>query len=208
MTDTLNEQRPSINTITSGTELIRWYWLKDELIEYAKNSGVKSTGAKFVILDRLAHFLDTGETLWPAEIGRGSTSNFDWHKAPLSLDTILTDSYKNTQNVRRFFHKNIGPGFKFNIAFMDWLKCNFGKTLADAIDEYNSQQVQVSKPGFKTDIKSHNQFNQYTRDILADNPGIKMVEVRRIWALKRALPSNNGRHIYERSDLDLADNQV
>ncbi len=32
---------------------------------------------------------------------------------------------------------------------------------------------------------------------------MKMNEVRRIWALKRSRPSENGRHVYAPPDLDL-----
>ena len=204
MPNTPKELRPEISDITTAQELKRWYWLKDELIAQAKYCGVKSHGAKFVILERLAHFLETGKTAWPEDRKTRITSKFDWHKDKLELATVLTNSYKNTQNVRRFFHNHVGADFKFNIAFMEWMKSNYGKTLADAVDEFKVQQKQAAMPGYKTQIKPHNQFNQYTRDILADNPKIRMADVRRIWALKRALPTDNGRHIYERSDLDLS----
>ena len=36
MTNRSNEMRPEIAAITSGAELKRWYWLKDELAAEAK----------------------------------------------------------------------------------------------------------------------------------------------------------------------------
>ena len=54
-----------------------------------------------------------------------------------------------------------------------------------------------------TKIKHHDQFNQYTRDFLEDNPTLRMDGGRRIWALKIKLPSETGRHVYDRSDLSL-----
>ncbi|MEL6701277.1 MAG: DUF6434 domain-containing protein, partial [Pseudomonadota bacterium] len=110
---------------------------------------------------------------------------------------------KNTQNVRRFFKAEAGPQFKFNIAFMDWMKANTGKTLADAVAAYQAFRQEAAQPGFESRIADHNQFNQYTRDFLADNPKMGMKEVRHFWALKRALPSEDGRHRYAPSDLDL-----
>ncbi len=197
------ETRPAINTIGSGAELRRWYWLKDELVDHAKACGVKTTGGKFTILDRIAHFLDTGEKTWPGDKKAKVTSKFDWHKEPLSAETVITDSYKNSQNVRRFFQENVDPKFKFNIEFMAWMKANTGKTLADAGDEYLAMRARENEAGFKSKIADHNQFNQYTRDFLEDNPDLGMTEVRKFWALKRKLPSENGRHVYERSDLKL-----
>ncbi len=197
------EQRPAISLITTGAELKRWYWLKDELIHYAKVVGVKNSGAKFDILERIAHVLDTSKTHWPGDQKAKPNSKFDWHQEPLTRETIITDSYKNSQNVRRFFSEQIGNNFKFNIAFMNWIKSNTGKTLGDAVTFYAEQLIEVSKPGYQTKIQPHNQFNQYIRDFLNANPDCKMDEVRRVWELKRSLPSKTGRHIYEDSDLDL-----
>lgn len=191
--------RPEIASITSGAEIRRWYWSKAELVSHARVLGVRSTGGKFLILDRIAHVLDTGETAFPGDVAHRPKSKFDWHSEPLDDDTIITDSYKNTQNVRRYFKSRLGEGFKFNIAFMEWMRANTGKTLADACAAFPASQ---SKPG-ETQIKDHNQFNQYTRDFLAANPGLGMDDVRRVWARKIQTPSDTGRHRYDPEDLKL-----
>lgn len=196
-----DETRPKIATITNGSELRRWYWLKSELLAHAKAVGLKTTGGKFEILDRIAHYLDTGAP--PSEVKIKAGSKFDWHKEDLTDATVLTDSYKNSQNVRRYFKSRLGDGFKFNIEFMAWLKANTGKTLADACDEYRAMKAREAAPGFQSQIADHNQFNQYTRDFLADNPGAGLDRVRRVWALKIKRPSDTGRHVYDRDDLDL-----
>lgn len=198
------EKRPRIETIESGAELRRWYWRKDELADYARNVNVKTTSGKFVILERIAHFLDSGETTYPGDKKRKVKSRFDWHSETLTLETMITDSYKNTQNVRRFFTAEIGAGFKFNIAFMEWMNSSVGKTLSDACAAYREISDQEKSSGFQTNIKDHNQFNQYTRDFLQANPELGMPDVHRIWALKIRLPSDSGRHTYAHSDLNLA----
>lgn len=197
------ENRPEISKIATGAELKRWYWLKSELVEHAKTIKVRTTGGKFEILERIAHYLDTGEPTRPEDRTAKPTSSFDWHSADLGLQTVITDSYKNSQNVRRFFKRHLGDGFSFNIRFMAWMRENTGKTLQDAITEYQAQKAETAKPGFQSEIAHHNQFNQYTRDFLADNPDLGLKDVRHYWALKRKRPSENGRHAYERSDLDL-----
>ncbi|MEM6306114.1 MAG: DUF6434 domain-containing protein [Pseudomonadota bacterium] len=193
--------RPDIATLKTGAELKRWYWRKDELLAHAKDLKLKTTGGKFQILDRIAHFLDTGERAFPGDIAPRPTSTFDWHGAPLTDETVITDNYRNSQNVRRYFRERLGARFKFNIAMMDWMRANAGKTLGDAVAAYDSFQA---APG-TSKIADHNQFNQYTRDFLKDNPGLGMHDVRRIWALKIQEPSETGRHRYERSDLKLGD---
>ena len=198
-----SERRPVITSIDSAAELRRWYWLKTELAAEAKRLGVRSTGAKFTVLERLCHFHDTGEKVWPGDkvvknSGAGCTK-FDWHSAALDEHTVITDNYKNTQNVRRYFQRQVDEKFKFNIGLLDWFKQNVGKTLGDAAEFWQQQQANPEQ----TKIKSHNQFNQYARDFVQHNPALGMQGARKYWALKRSLPSPNGRHIYEHSDLQL-----
>ncbi len=63
-------------------------------------------------------------------------SIFNWHNAPLTRETPITDSYKNTQNVRRFMREQCGENFKFNRLFMAWIKASAPKTLGDVADEW------------------------------------------------------------------------
>ncbi|WP_298297199.1 DUF6434 domain-containing protein [uncultured Litoreibacter sp.] len=61
---------------------------------------------------------------------------FDWHSNPITRDTPVTDTYKNTQNVRRFLTAECGDGFKFDRPFMAWIKDGAGKTMGDVADEW------------------------------------------------------------------------
>ncbi|MEO1312261.1 MAG: DUF6434 domain-containing protein [Pseudomonadota bacterium] len=199
------ETRPPIDQITSATELRRWYWLKSELVAAARAKGVRTQGGKFTILDRLAHHLETGELIWPGDTKPKTSSSFDWATETLTPQTILTDSYKNNQNVRAFFQAHADPKFKFSTPFMAWIKANTGRTLADAIAEYHRLMEARAAPGYRSEILHHNQFNQYTRDFLADNPEADLDTVRHFWRLKRMRPSEDGRHVYASSDLDLSE---
>lgn len=193
------KSRPSIETIDSADELRRWYWLKSELAAEARRLGLKVTGAKFTLLDRICHFYETGDKAWPGDARVKATSTFDWQTETLTTATRITDNYKNTQNVRRFFERHAGPGFKFNVALLDWFKSNTGRTLGDALAYWQAEQV--CSPT-RSKIKPHNQFNQYCRDFLDDNPHLGMQDAREAWAVKRSLPSETGRHVYARSDLE------
>ncbi len=43
---------------------------------------------------------------------------FDWHGGEIGRTTVITRTYRNTQNVRRFFRAECGEDFKFDRAFM------------------------------------------------------------------------------------------
>jgi hypothetical protein len=66
---------------------------------------------------------------------------FDWHSDPLSRETPVTETYRNTQNVRRFLESQCGEQFKFDRPFMQWINDGSEKTLGDVADEWLRRQV-------------------------------------------------------------------
>ena len=69
-------------------------------------------------------------------------STFDWHSDPITRDTPVTASYRNTQNVRRFLTTQCGAHFKFNRPFMQWIKDGSPKTMGDVVDEWVRRQAE------------------------------------------------------------------
>jgi Domain of unknown function (DUF6434) len=67
---------------------------------------------------------------------RAKSKTFDWHADPITRKTPITATYRNTQNVRRFFKAECGDHFKFDRPFMAWLKNGKNKTMGDAVKEW------------------------------------------------------------------------
>ena len=128
-------------------------------------------------------------------------SKFDWAKSELNLNTIITDSYKNGPNLRKFFKEHCGEKFHFSIPFMNFMKNNCGKKLQDAVDEWHRLNDRKKDKSFKSEIPEGNQYNKYLRDYFADNPDSTVAKARHFWKLKRRLPL--GKHFYEKEDLNL-----
>ncbi|HAW23570.1 MAG TPA: hypothetical protein DCX38_09410 [Pseudomonas sp.] len=61
---------------------------------------------------------------------------FDWHKDRITDETPVTDTYRNTQNVRRFMIEACGPGFRFDQDFMAWVKDGISKTMGQVAGEW------------------------------------------------------------------------
>jgi hypothetical protein len=182
--------------------LKKWYWLKQELVDYCKLTNLSYTGSKFDILERIADAIDgVITTTSKKSLSSKKTSKFVWSKAALSLETIITDSYTNGQNTRKFFIQHCGDKFHFSIPFMNFMKNNCGKTLKDAVDEWQRLENQRKDKDFKSEIPEGNQYNKYIRDFFSDNPTMTIEQARHYWKLKRSLPL--GRHIYEKEDLEL-----
>jgi hypothetical protein len=67
---------------------------------------------------------------------------FDWHSDRITRRTPITETYRNTQNVRRFFKAQCGDRFKFDRPFMAWLRAPRSKTMGDAADEWLRREAQ------------------------------------------------------------------
>jgi hypothetical protein len=63
----------------------------------------------------------------------------NWHSDKLTVHTVITESYKTTQNVRRFFKGETGNEVRFNREFREWMHRAIGKTLGHAIEEFRTR---------------------------------------------------------------------
>lgn len=190
-------ERPDIADCPDAATFRQWYYLRSELAAFARANGLRTSGGKFQIADDIAHFLETGQAP-PRKVRPKPASTFDWHTAPLTDDTVITDNYRNTQNMRRYMQSHI-PGFKFSIPMMDWIKANTGKTLADAVAQ--AKLIATEKAaGKKQPDQPHNQYNAYTRAYFAAVPDGTGEEVRKLWTARRQRP---GPYVFHRDDLAL-----
>lgn len=69
----------------------------------------------------------------------------DWHKNQIDENTLITDSYKTTQNVRRYFKSQFGEQLKFDRDFMLWMKRATGLTMSDAAQEWAKRHQAKNK---------------------------------------------------------------
>ncbi|MBC3499229.1 hypothetical protein HU764_007700 [Pseudomonas sp. SWRI100] len=58
----------------------------------------------------------------------------DWHAGPITRSTPLDKHYRSTQKVRRFLTDECGSAFKFDRAFMAWIKSGEPLTIGDVAD--------------------------------------------------------------------------
>lgn len=194
------ETRPPLSREISAKDFKDFYWLKKELQEFCKKEGLRQSGSKVEIANRILHYLTTGKSPQVVNKKLAKRSTFDWSTGALSPSTIITDNYKNSENVRSFFTEQIGKPFKFNVKFMNWMKANQGKTLGDAIVAWRKIKQEKKARIAPKEIAPQFEYNRYLRDFLADNPGKSRKEGIELWKIKRSL---RGPNEYEQSDLNL-----
>lgn len=192
------QKRPNLDTSISIDDFQNYYWLKKELVDFCKKEELSQQGGKIEIAERITSYLKTGQKQSIKKQFK-SNSKFDWKNEILHLSTIITDNYKNTENVRRFFNEHVNKKFKFNVKFMAWMKNNVGKSLADAIEVWEKIENEKKKIVHK-EIAPQFEYNRYIRDFLKDNPSKTKSDAIQYWKLKRDEKGNN---VYKKSDLKL-----
>lgn len=199
----MSKKRPKIEDIKSGEEFNHWYWLKEELEAICKRAGLPAHGRKFDLRDRIMFALDNNGGVKKEE-KKKATSKFNWAKAELSPETIITDNVSFGPNFRRFMQGQIGSKFSCHSDFMNWVRSNEGKTLGQAVEKWHELEGRKDDPDFKRIIADNNMYNQYTRDFLVDNPGKTIRDARACWLIKKQLPTEDGFVRYDRKDLQLS----
>ena len=190
-----------LNKDLNSAEFKEYYFLKEELKEFCRNEGLKVSGSKSQLEERIIHYLDTGKSLDDKKHAQNkpnfqkSDSNKTTDFEEITLDSILGENFKCSEDKREFFEKEIGKGFKFKVKFQKWLKANPEKTYQDAINAY--YDIQNSKE--KTEIDKQFQYNQYIRDFFKDNDDKTLNDAIKCWNYKKSLKGHNR---YEKSDID------
>lgn len=72
-------------------------------------------------------------------MGKGYNMAFDWHSGSITRDTPVGDDYRSTQNVRRFMRAACGAAFRFDRAFMAWIRSGAPRTVGDVVDQWQQR---------------------------------------------------------------------
>ena len=199
------DRRPELNRQLDSDTFLKWYWLKEELVRFCKENGIPSTGGKQEVADRVALFLDTGETGGrDLEGGKAKRAGSPRGKSvSVTPDSIIEPDAVCSQALRSFFKEQLGESFSFSVPFQKWLKDNAGKTCGDAVEAYR----ELKKAGSRGDKEIGHQFeyNTYVRDFFLNNKGRSLSDAVACWKYKKSLPGSNR---YEDADLAaLQDNE-
>lgn len=188
------EERPELSTrLTSGV-FRSYYYLKEELTAFCRASGLRATGGKPELTERIAWFLDHGEA--PEEPAPARPGRRPAAAGELTPERRIEPDFVCSEVHRAFFRAQLGRGFSFNVAFQKWLKANAGRTYGEAVEAY--RRIQEEKKRDKTAIGRQFEYNAYIRAFFEANPGRQLDEAIRCWRRKKSLPGHNR---YEDADL-------
>ncbi|MGN5650430.1 DUF6434 domain-containing protein [Bacillus sp. Brlt_9] len=182
--------RPILTKEISIEDFKDYYWLKEELQSFCRDNGISASGSKIEISDRIETFLRTGEIKKPQ---RNSKAN----KKPrtnceLSLDTVISENHRCSQEVRVFF-KTVIPKFHFSTYIQNYFKNNIGKTYRDVVNAWNEEEKLKKDPSYQKKISPQFEYNQFIRDYFSDskNKGKSRTEAIEAWNKIKRLPGSN-----------------
>ncbi|MFT4414783.1 DUF6434 domain-containing protein [Fredinandcohnia humi] len=181
--------RPNLTKDISIQSFKDFYWLKEELQAFCRENGISASGSKIEISYRIETFLRTGEIKKPI---RKSSINKKIEPQEYSLDTVITENHRCSQDVRAFFMTVI-PKFHFSTHIQNYFKNNAGKTYLNVVDAWYEEEERKKDPSFKKNIAPQFEYNQFIRDFFADskNQGKSRKEAIEAWNEIKKLPGSN-----------------
>ncbi|UFU00058.1 SAP domain-containing protein [Radiobacillus kanasensis] len=181
--------RPILTKAMSVKEFKDFYWLKEELQAFCRKSGWSASGSKVELAERIEIFLSTGKVVKPSRKIKSTIKP----KEPLSLDTVITENHRCSQEVRAFFKSVISPKFHFSTYIQNYFKTNVGKTYRDAVHAWYEEEKRKKDPSYKKEIAPQFEYNRFIRDFFADsnNKGKSRERAIEEWNRIKKLPGSN-----------------
>jgi SAP domain-containing new25/Domain of unknown function (DUF6434) len=188
----VDSQRPPLARSLDATEFRRWYWLKQELLDFAKQEGIATSGDKPTLSNRIALFLtgvDAQQISTTIRTARHTISRR--LPEPLTAETVLGPRQASSQQLRTFFETEIGRRFSYDVHMRTFLASDQHKTLGDAVEHWYA-----TRGAAKPETLPQLELVRFTKAWHAANPTGTQVECRAAWQRYKALP------IDERPEID------
>ena len=183
--------RPPLTKSISIEDFQNYYWLKAELQTFCRENGLPASGSKIEITERISHYLTTGKILKNSSVQKVSKASLSYKD--LSLQTIITNNHRCSEDVRAFFKEKIGTNFSFTVALQKFFFFFFGITYEDAIAFWHEENKRKKDPTYKTTIGAQFEYNRFTRDFFEDpnNKGKAKADAIAAWNEMKAKPGSN-----------------
>lgn len=165
----------------TGAELLRWYWLKVELADFARHYGIRATGGKELLARRIVAYLDGCAFTEPAATKRGTAGQLS---GPLTLATSIPEGQRCSQVLRAWFLEELGASFRFDGCMRDFFAATDGtQTLADAVEHWHRTRGREQKT-----IDAQFEYNRFTRAWHGKHPDGSKGELLSAWSDYRNQP--------------------
>ncbi|MET0641046.1 MAG: hypothetical protein ABWZ36_00975 [Jiangellaceae bacterium] len=169
------ERRPRPADVADEQTLLRWYWLKSELVEMARRAHLSTAGGKIELTQRIAaHF--AGREMAPAT----RVDRTDKLPAALTGDTLIQPGQRCTQALRQWMRDRVGSSFTFDAATRSAVAAG-GLTLND-LETLWRQPRPITEPAEQFEL------NRFSRSWHHGHPGGSHADMLAAWKTHRSRP--------------------
>ena len=173
--------RPAPTGDLSAEEFARWYWLKEELAEFARALGIRTTGGKTLLTERISAKLAGHPFVEPAAATGGRSKQLS---GDLTGSTLVPAGQRSSQAVRAWMTAQVGDGFHFDAEMRAFFADSDGtRTLDEAVAHWYATRRQDAR-----EIDAQFEYNRFTRAWHAQHPGGSRRDLLAAWAQYRSLP--------------------
>ena len=173
--------RPRLTPRLTGAELQRWYWLKDELIDFARSLGLRTNGGKDLLTARIVAHLEGVVEREPVTTRSPAGKQL---QPPLFADTVIPPGQRCSQVVRAWFAEQLGADFRFDAHMRGFFADADGThTLQNALDHW-----QHTRGDGEQHIDSQFEYNRFSRAWHRENPEGPHRDMITAWQHYRSLP--------------------
>lgn len=177
------EARPAASPALTGAELLRWYWLKSELVALARELGIATGGGKPELTRRIVAALDGLPVTEPTAVPQPRSPQLS---APPTPDTVMPPGQRSSQLLREFFVAELGPSFRFDGRMRAFI-AEGGHTVGEAVSYWRAgRNARPSAP--PTVIAPQFELNAFVRGWHAAHPDGSREQALAAWRVHRDTP--------------------
>jgi hypothetical protein len=186
-------RRPVLEPGMSIEDFIAYYWMKADLMVFARKLGLRTHGYKPELTTRIERRLRA----LPARPETAPSAS----KGPRDSDQALrrdtpVRNYRSDDKTRTFFERQIGPEFHFTYHLNQYRLARKKLTYGDLVDEWLAERDRRRRADYQAPIATHGKWNRFVRDFFADkaNRGKSLSDAAAAW---RVVKRGRGDHRYQ-----------
>jgi hypothetical protein len=190
------DRKPKLHPGMNVEALTSYYWMKADLIKFARQLGLPTDGSKPELSARIEQRL-RGLPDLPKAQPKHARGPRDSDK-PLRRDTLI-GNYTSDEKTRAFFKSQIGPGFHFTYHLNQYRLSHKNLSYGDLVDEWVAERERRRDSSYQPPIAEQGKYNRFVRDFFADeeNQARSLRDAAAAW---NAIKDRRGDHRYQPRD--------
>lgn len=173
--------KPALDEYISVEEFREYDYSKEELIEFCRRHGLMTTGTSAELKERTDQYL--------------------YHVKPKKRSKILLESIigltdATEEDVRQFYHEQIGDNFLFYRKLREWLEAHPQSMYLESLEAYH--RIFFEAKNHKNRLEKLAEYKAYVKDFFQDNPDKHLGHAATCWIMKKNRETSMK---YKREDL-------